>query len=225
MKIRQIGSSIVHIVMPDRNSLAKAMYRLQEYYESPFPEIRGQIFTLGFIKSLGSRSYRGVNTYCGGENYKSDWSGYNFPSYVLDPFIKGLFDPLTSEEKDIVETLRYRQDKFYVIGTYGDDDPGDTLEHEIRHALYYISDAYKKEVDKALGGYTKQLVNLKKCLLDWGYCKEVLDDECHAYMGPDYEYFFTERKADADKYKVVVDKKLSNKLNAIAKKHKKKIGL
>lgn len=221
MKFNKIGKDIIHIIMSDRKSLAKAMFRFQEYYESPFEDIRGQIFTLGYLKSKGSRSMQGVNTYCGGNNYEADWSGYNFPSYVLKPFVDGLFDPLTSEEQDIVETLKYNQGKFYVIGTYGDEDPGDTLEHEIRHAMYYCNESYRKQVDKTLKKYSKQLVNLKKCLLEWGYAETVLDDECHAYMGSDYDWFFNTKNEYVEKYKIKVDKKLSTELNRIAKKHKK----
>ena len=148
--IKTIGTNIVHIIMSDKNELASAMIRFQEYYESPFPEIKGQIFTLGYIKSLGSRANKGVNSYCGGKLLSADWDGYNFPSSVLDPFIKGLFDPLTDYEHTIVEALRYRTDKFYVIATYGDTDPADTLEHELRHAMFGISDEYKKEVMKII---------------------------------------------------------------------------
>ena len=223
IEFNEIGKNIIHIRMKDKNSLAKAMFRMQESYESPFDEIRGKVFTLGFIKSLGSRGNSGVNTYCGGNNFEADWSGYNFPSYVLDPFIKGLFDPLTNEEQDIVEVLRYKQGKFYVIGTYGDDDPAQALEHEIRHAMYYVCDEYKKEVDKVLKQYKKTLEPFKKCLLYWGYGENVLDDECHAYISADYEVFDEEYGDDFKKFKVNIPKRLHDRLNCIYKKYKKKI--
>jgi hypothetical protein len=225
IKFNTIGENIVHIVMPDRNTLAAAVIRFQEYYESPFPEIKGKVFTLGYIKSLGSRDNRGINTYCGNDMLNSDWSGYNFPGAVLDPFIKGLFDPLTAEESVIVETLRYRQDNFYVIATYGDTDPGDTLEHEIRHAMFGISDAYKKEVMKQIDKYKKELVPLRKVLSSWGYADEVLDDECHAYMSCDHDYFFENFTADVKKFKVTPVPKLRDVLNRLAKKHKEKLGI
>lgn len=225
MKINQIGTNIIHIVMPDKNSLAELFFRFQEYYESPFKEIRNKIFTRGYLKSMGSRSMPGINTYCGGNTFSADWSGYNFPGYVLDPFISGLFDPLTNEEKDLVELLRYRTDKFYVIGTYGDDDPRKALEHEIRHALYYVNSKYREEVDKILGKYKKDLQPLKKCLSEWGYCDEVLDDECHAYMGPDYDWFFSNQQSYVEKYKIKISKKLSEDLNKVAEKYKKQMGI
>lgn len=196
------------------------MIRFQEYYESPFEDIKGQIFTLGYLRAKGGRSKPGVATYEGGHHFDSEWSGYNFPGYALDPFIKGLFDPLTTYEQDIVNALKYRQDKFYVIGTYGDKDPGGALDHEICHALYYVNDKYKKEVDAVLEQYN--LKNLKKMLLEWGYCKEVLDDECHAYLSADYDWLFSENKADIKRLKISIDKSVHVKLRKIKKKHFKK---
>ena len=225
IKFKSMGPNIVHIIMANKEDLAKAMIRFQEFYESPFPEIKGKIFTLGQIKSLGSRDNRGINTYCGSGLVPADWSGYNFPGSVLDPFIKGLFDPLTPEEAAIVEALRFRTDKFYVIATYGMEDPGDTLEHEIRHAMFGISDAYKKAVLKEIGKYKKELKPVREALASWGYAEEVLDDECHAYMSCDHDYFFENFTEVVNKYKIKPMPKLRDALNKLAKKHKKILGL
>jgi len=225
MKFKSVGDKIVHITMPCDKSLAKAMHRLQESYESPFPEIKGKVFTLGYLKSLGHRQAVGINTYCGGNHFNADWGGYNFPNYVLEPFIKGLFDPLTTEEQDIVEALRYREDTFYVIGTSGEDSESTSLEHEIRHALYYISGKYRIEVNKLLNKHKNSLQPLSKCLMDWGYDESVILDECQAYIGPNYDWLFDENAEDIKKYKIKINKSLSDKLNIIAKKYKKELGI
>lgn len=217
LKFKNITDEIVHIIGKDRESLASAMVRFQEHYESPFPEIRGKIFTLGFLRSLGSRQNRGVYTYEGGKTYGADWSGYNFPSYVLEPFIKGLFDPLAPLEEDIVNALRCKLGKFYVIATYGEDDPSETLDHEVCHALYYLNEEYKSEVDEALS--TVDLTNLKKVMVDWGYCEDVLLDECHAYLSADYDWLFKDKKDDMKKFNVKISKTIHNKLRKIKDKH------
>jgi hypothetical protein len=186
MQFNIYNNNIIHLVIPTRKELAETMIRFQEFYESPFEDIRGQVFTLGYLRAKGGRKKPGVNTYEGGNHFEAEWSGYNFPGYVLDLFIKGLFDPLTTQEQDIVNALRHRTDKFYVIGTYGDNDPGDTLEHELCHALYYVEPAYKNAVDKVLQQYDTR--ELRKMLLDWGYCEDVLDDEVHAYLSADFQW-------------------------------------
>jgi len=225
IKISNIGTNIVHIIMDDKKSLARAMCRFQEFYESPFEDIKGCIFTLGYLKSKGSRANPRLNTYCGNELVDAEWAGYNFPSIALEPFVKGLFDPLTTEESSIVEMLRYRTDNFYIIATYGDNDDADALEHEIRHGMYGTCVEYKKEVDNALLKYEKDLVNLKKCLSSWGYIDEVMNDECHAYMGADHDYFFENFKEDVEKYNIIKLPKLKQSLNRIANKYKIKLGI
>lgn len=212
-----LSDNIIHVSLPTRNELASALIRFQEYYESPFEDIRGKIFTLGYLRSKGGRNLPGISTYEGGETYPSEWTGYNFPGYVLEPFIKGLFDPLASYEKDIVNALKYRQDKFYVIGTYGDDTLSESLDHEICHALYYTNENYKKDVDVLLKSHN--LKNLKKMLLSWGYCKEVLDDECHAYLSADYDWLFKDKKEDIDKFGISIHKNLHLKLRFLKSKY------
>ena len=154
-EVESIGDHIVHIKMDHKNDLAAAMARFQEFYESPFDDIRNKYFTLGYLKSRGGRSKPRINLYCGNDLMAAEWDGYNFPGSVLEPFIKGLFDPLTKEEAAVVEMLKYRTDDFYVIATYGDDKEVDTLEHELRHAMYGVSQEYREEVNNALKLYKR----------------------------------------------------------------------
>lgn len=223
--VETIGDKIIHISMDNKNALASAMMRFQEYYESPFEDIRGKIFTVGYLKSKGSRAKPGVNSYCGNVLMEAEWDGYNIPSSVLEPFIKGLFDPLTVEEAAIVEMFRYRTDDFYLIATYGDQGVIETLEHEIRHAMWGISKEYKAEVTLALQLHRSRLKPLRKCLVEWGYHPDVLDDECHAYMGADHDYFFNNFTEDVEKHGVVKLPALRDKLNKIAAKYKKKLDI
>lgn len=182
MEIELICPNIYHIKILDRKERASAMIRFQEHYESPYPDIRGQIFTLGQVLSKGSRSAKGANTYCGGNILDSDWSGYNWPSYILDPFVRGLFDPLTPHEQDIVNTFKRNTSRFYVICTDGEA----ALEHEIMHGLFYTQLDYKRKVSKILSKV--KLDPLKKYLKSIGYDDSVMLDECQAYLGADFEW-------------------------------------
>ena len=207
-----ITPDIVHIKMSTKKELANALCRFQEHYESPFEEIKGKIFTLGQLRQLGSRENNGIWTYMGGNAHEPDWSGYNFPSYVLDPFFKGLFDPLTKYEQDIVEALRCKEGKYYVIGTFGDEDPDETLEHETCHAFFYLNDKYREQCIKAMDSYKKELEPLRKYLLEIGYSEDVLEDECHAYVSCDYEYV-------KENWHIELPVKLHKQLRAIRKRH------
>ena len=81
----------------------------QEYYESTNPAFKNNIFTLGQLKRWYSETY-------GANNYQTTWVGFNFPSKVLIPFKEGLFDPLITEEKRLLDLFKYRSDDFYIIG-------------------------------------------------------------------------------------------------------------
>ena len=190
LQIDSLTDNIVHISLPSEKELAQALIRFQEHYESPFEDIKGKVFTLGYLRSKGRRDDPGIFTYEGGHHYDADWSGYNFPSYVLEPFIRGMFDPLTSYEQDIVSALKNKQGKFYVIGT--SEDYSKALDHEIAHALYYVDQKYREAVDKVLDRV--DLTELRRIMTDMGYCDEVLDDECHAYLSADYDWIIERHK-------------------------------
>lgn len=220
-----ITDDIVHVKAKDYKILASTMVRFQEHYESQMPEIRGKIFTLGQLRAAGTiKNRKGVYTYEGGNKHDTDWSGYNWPSFVLEPFIRGLFDPLTEYEQDLVNALKCKPGKFYVIGTYGEEDPGGAIDHEICHALYYVNLAYKTDVDKVMVKYRKQLEPLEKCLSSWGYCDEVLWDECHAYMSADYDWFFENKEKDVEKFGIKIDRKLHEALRKVKNKYWKEDG-
>ena len=174
-EVKKITDHITHLEYMCKRTTATAFMRFQEHYEGPY--FRGKVFTIGQYKDWYSREN-------GGNTYEHDWGGFNIPDYVLSPFIKGLFDPLTEAEKEIVELFRYRTDKFYVIGTgVGEEN---SIDHEICHALYYTVPKYKIAVDEALDEW--DLTEIEDWLKNHGYCEEVLQDECHAYISADSKY-------------------------------------
>jgi len=170
---------LIHVQYSTQEALCKAFARFQEHYENP--EFREKVFTLGQLREW----------YCkkrGSWSYYSDWNGFNFPSYVLNAFKAGSFDPLSPEERELFERLRYIPGKFYVIGTHGKGD-AETLEHEKMHALYYFNDAYRKEIDSFLElTYPAKLSPLKNHLRELGYHEDVIQDEVHAYLGSSTGY-------------------------------------
>ena len=196
MKITNVTSQIVKVTIEDPELLAKTFIRFQEYYESP--EFRNKIFTLGQFKDWYSKKY-------GAFTYYSDWDGFNIPSHVLQPFVKGLFDPLTDEEKNMLECFKYRSDKFYIIGV--SEDSGDTLDHEICHGLYHTNDEYNGAVNKVLTAHAKDLSSIYDFLKRKGYSPAVWKDEANAYIANNYDYFIDEG--------VQVNKTLHNKLSIL----------
>jgi hypothetical protein len=169
-----------------RRELAATFLRFQEHYESP--RFRGRVFTREqFIEWHVAE--RGAFT------YYEDWPGFNVPSWALEPFSAGLFDPLEERERRLLELFRGESGPFYVIGVEGDGTSVDrvTLEHELAHALYATRDDYRREVRDCLRDADTSA--LERELLSLGYCAQVLQDEVHAYLLT--ERFGTERERRA----------------------------
>ena len=74
----------------------------------------------------------------------------------------------------------------YVIGC--NNTKGETFQHEICHAKYYLDKEYKKEKDDLLKKIKKSHYNIfKKNLLSIGYPIKVMNDEIQAYLQYGYE--------------------------------------
>lgn len=177
-KMREFHPNIFHLQFDTQKDLTSTLLRFQEHYESP--KFRNKIFTLEqFVQWYRSENKRFT--------YFSDWTGFNFPSYVLKPFREGKFPELTEREKSVLERFSNKKD-FYVIGTYKskcERNDKSTKKHEIAHALFYLNSQYRAEVTKVLA--TLNLKPIFKYLKQMGYHKDVFLDESHAYLLTDPE--------------------------------------
>lgn len=175
-KIQKLDFNSVLLQTDSEESLSRCFLRFQEHYENP--KFRGEIFTLGQIKHWYSVTY-------GADTYHRDWSGFNFPSHVLKPFKEGLFDPLTEEEKALLDLFRYRHDNFYVIGA----NDSSVTRHELSHALYSYDIKYKVAIDGLCFKHKKELSKIGKYLINKGYHKDVINDEIQAYITDNEDSF------------------------------------
>lgn len=181
LKITQQPYNSIWISADSQEELGKTFIRFQEHYESPNPDFKNKIFTLGQVRSWYSYKY-------GADTYHHDWTGFNIPSIILDPFRKGLFDPLTNEEHCLLELLKYRHDNFYIIGAQNKS----VLRHELSHALYAYNKKYADSINKLFAYHSKHMQKTKKYILDKGYDKTVLYDELQAYITDNDDEFIIE---------------------------------
>lgn len=177
INIKQVTDKIIHVSCTTEDELAQTFMRFQECYENP--EWRGKVFTRGQFMDWYGQKY-------GAYTYAHDWTGFNIPSSILEPFIRGLFDPLTPNEEQFLNLFKHRTDKFYIIGVQGDRT--DTLDHEICHGLYHTSWGYKNDVNRLLAYNKKSLKKVYEFVGKMMYHPSVLDDEVHAYMSSGYEW-------------------------------------
>lgn len=217
LTVERITKDIILLSMPTQKEIGQLLVRFQEYYESNIPDIRGKVFTLGYLKMRYAQEVGGAYTYVSSNLFRGDWTGFNFPSYVLKPFIDGKFDPLTPAEQDLVDMFRHRRDDtFYIVGVGEDEDL--SVDHEINHGIYYTIPEYQKEVDDVLKDWD-QVPALKEMFRSWAYCEDVLIDEIHAYISADYDWLEDEKCEDLEKFCITLDPAIRQQLWDIRAKY------
>jgi hypothetical protein len=181
MRVEQIDDNIYNLIMNTQSILCRTFMRFQEHYESP--KYKGEIFSRREFKEWYKRD-RGSDIF----TYEVDWTGFNFPSWVLKPFYEGKFDPLLDCEKKLLEQFEHIKDeRFYVIGTLPCDK--EILIHEIAHGLWDCNEQYREEQQFIIDfHHIKPVDKLREHLIVMGYCQEVIEDEVHAYLMCEQEY-------------------------------------
>lgn len=188
MKINEVADGVYHITTETLYELASTFMRFQEFYESPFKEIRGHFFTHEQYMDVHVNSSKRSGKDDAKFTYFEDWAGFNVPGNVFNSFL-GKFpkQKLWKKEQNLINLIRTKTknnttSKFYVIGTSASEHLS-TIDHELSHAWFYLDPKYKREMLKILRKFPEtakdQLrIDLKKD----GYAVEVYNDEMIAYM-------------------------------------------
>lgn len=123
--------------------------------------------------------------------YFEDWAGFNVPGNAVIDF----FNTFTNVEHQLrrkeIEILSHVIDRitnddsdFCIIGTYAGNS--NSLEHELRHAYYYMHPEYRAACDEIYNAMPPSLIaQVRQHLLEWGYVDDVIPDEIQAYFGSD----------------------------------------
>lgn len=183
-KLEKVSSRIYHCIINDPYDLAMTFCRVQEFYESPFKQIRGKSFELLDFMRLYAKKNKEV--YFG---YPADWSGFNIPGSIIQKCYyensvadENYYDDVIIEiHEKIMDELDERDPKYYLIGSEGNNKI--TKRHEIAHALYHLNKDYKNKVNKIIKRITPKLYkHIEEYLLEIGYTKKVIVDEINAYF-------------------------------------------
>ena len=177
---------LVVLKFDTRQEMNLDLYRIQEYYESPYKEIKGKYFTFEqFVKKYSNET---------GLDYFVKWGGCNFPADVAISF-SNLFleeDKLSKTEQTIFD-LAEQGWKYFIA--YVEGDEGTTM-HEMSHYHFFSSSKYRNKVKSAIKRHNKTVIRkMKNALKKEGYTDSVLDDEINAYMIADqfedlYDIFY-----------------------------------
>jgi hypothetical protein len=188
--LKEIYPRVFLITMDNSYDLAMTFCRAQEFYESPYKEIRGKNFNMVEFQRLYTMR-RGESCF----TYPQDWCGFNIPSNVIYNLyysnnIKDLnqYDAVFHNILEKIGTSGHdNQYRYYLIGAGTGDER--TKNHEVAHAFYYLHPPYKREMNKAIKQINKHLYNkITNFLLNTGYTKKVIDDEIQAYFATGDSY-------------------------------------
>jgi len=175
-----------------KNDYDRAMLfcRYQEFYESPFKEIRGKHFSLEYYMWIYTKQRKNEIF-----TYPRDWSGYNIPSGSIEKALNVFYYKNTPSPYDKIMSKIYftcenyplkfgkPRSKWYLLGA--DSYKSQTMDHEIAHGLYYTNKEYKKSVQELISKIrSKDYSFLCKNLVSMGYAndRKILDDEIQAFL-------------------------------------------
>lgn len=176
--------TVLHLQFKSQHELCEAMMRVQEFYESPYNQIRNQYFKRETFEVLYALDH-------GGEfSYHADWHGFNVPGNIVRQFFEtfNAEHDLTPAERKIQNIINAIDPHFYLIATYEDanDTDDDAVLHELCHAMWYLDPEYRarafKEVSYFWHLYPKAARLLRDHLKSQGYSDSVMDDEFNAYL-------------------------------------------
>jgi hypothetical protein len=188
-KLQEIHPKVFLVTMDNSYDLAMTFCRVQEFYESPYKEIRGKYFTMADFQRLYTMR-RGDDCF----TYPIDWAGFNVPSHIIDRCY-GYYDSFKdiNQYDDVLQGINHKitnsdinAKKYYLIGAQTGNQS--TIDHEVAHAFYYLYSGYRKEANEIVEKLPEKLFNkFKKHLLGIGYNDKVIKDEIQAYLSADPE--------------------------------------
>lgn len=181
--VSEIHPQIFLVEADTQFEITSMFIRIQEFYESPYPNIYRSIFTLDqfmdtYVTERQSEKF----------TYFEDWAGFNIPGEIFREFFNLYIGNthLSKKELFLYQNLLhqiYKNKPFYVIGTYNYSEKELVIKHELAHAFWYLFHEYKQKMEKYINEIDPKIINrLTRKLYRLGYARNQIKDEIHAYL-------------------------------------------
>lgn len=188
-KLRQVTRHGFLIEMKEQYDLSMFFCRCEEYYESPYEDIKGKPFTFPQLMhrySHDTKDAKHLYTKLGTKVgklflYPYFWIGFNIPGPSIEACLATVPDWNQYDELmlRIITQIKQVTNKFYIIGVLQGDN--DVFEHELAHVLYSTEPKYKMAMDKLIDNLpVKRLIF--NILRKEKYGEDHMYDECQAYL-------------------------------------------
>ena len=220
-ELNEIHPKVWLVTIDNTYDLAMTFCRVQEFYESPFKEIRGKYFKMMEFQRMYSMKFGD-----GCFTYPLDWAGFNVPSNVIFDCYSDINRPIIDfncyDEVfwDIVSQISpafQGKKNYYLIGS--EPKAQSTINHEIAHAFYYLYPKYKKTANEITSKVSDKIqAKIKKWLLSIGYNDKVFKDELQAYLTADLSRIIAECEPNKKETKKL--EKLSKELQNLNDEYK-----
>lgn len=199
-KLIQNSDRIFSLEFENSYDLAMCFLRVQEFYESPNKNFRGNSFNVFEYMDWYSKKHSSEGCF----TYPKDWAGFNVSSEQINKCYLDLlkehrtvYDEFFEWEinnyifKEIVN-----QEKYYLIGYVKNKKDNSVFEHEIAHAFYFLDKDYKKLMLENIKLWNVNFKNkVFEVLRKTGYVKGVFEDETQAYFSTDESYILENIKS------------------------------
>ena len=191
-EIEEIKLNVYHLEYDTQYNLTSSFMRLQEYYESPYEELKGKFFKHETFFDV----YTELN-HSKEFTYFTDWCGFNIPGLAAKDFYKLFHNDFWNKERILFESLKNKIGaknwrNIYIIGSNKCVEQKETIVHELAHAYWYLYPDYKKEMESYLND--KSLISQNKldymfdALKIMGYSTEYFYDEIQAFLATGSKY-------------------------------------
>ena len=180
-------NQILFLNFKSQYDMCSSLIRLQEFYESSYENIKGNVFELEDYMDTEAEEE-------GSFDYFDQVLGCNIPSDVIRLFFKKFSGKLRDKEKFLYGLLKTLVPdfeeidckKFYLIAAFKDfkeDDMDIVVKHEYCHALFYLNDDFRKEMTEAVEQIPEDFKNdFELVLYELNYHPDVITDEFQAFL-------------------------------------------
>jgi hypothetical protein len=192
MRITALNDKIYLLSAPTQYEVSMAFMRFQEFYESPYKEIRGKYFSHEKYMDLYAKE-------TGNFTYTSDWLGFNIPSHIYEKALGKFALNAWIKENELTDLVgrtafHYKAKKYYIIGACETDSAVQTSQHEVAHALWYLYPKYKKEQKENIERLALRTRDkISTALVASGYGKLVVSDETQAYLSTSTSFYLNKK--------------------------------
>jgi len=175
----KIRENVFLVESETQYELTSMFVRPQEFYESPFENIKGKHFSLDEFMDTYAKEM-------GNFTYFSDWSGFNITGGMFKAFFQTFRFDLREKERILLQGINglcpNLDGQFYVLGAI--KGKLKVINHEIAHAYWYLYPKYKyKMIELSQKNISTSLYDdAFYSLTSKGYDSSFVDDELQAYL-------------------------------------------